>query len=216
MEQLIIFLLFVVGSIISSILQHKKKKAEEAEQRELEEMTGRRRAGEPPPEVQQSPFPKTAADWQEQLRRMLEGEPEPPPKPPVIKPVLLPPVQPPPPQRSPYAPTTTARTDWEPKQKGAGVPNEILEGARTLVKTSGAHYESANLHEKVAKRMRAVSEQTVSHRPSPPEKYRMRAHSEFVRRLRKNPSAIREAFIASVIFNPPKGLESAGEDPARA
>src|SRR5688500_8757118 len=120
MEQLVIFLLFVVGSIISAIIQNKKKKAEEQQQRELEEFTRRPRgqAQSAPPTIpsrQPSPtsqapqasWPRTAADWQEQLRRMLEGETAPPV---IIKPVLLPPQPAPqkppsvvPPQKKPVA-----------------------------------------------------------------------------------------------------------------
>lgn len=213
MEQLIIFLLFVVGSIISSILQHKKKKAEEQQQRELEELT-RRGRGEPvPPAEPQSPFPKTAADWQEQLRRMLEGETTPPvPKPPVIKPVLLPPVQ-------KQQPPRTSQPKPPPPQKQKTATRERSEGDleySTPLKTSAAHYErAAKLHATITERMRGVSAKTSAHKASPIKHKQPRRESEFVSRLRRNRGAIREAFIASIIFGPPKCVEQSAENTNR-
>jgi hypothetical protein len=202
MEQLIIFLLFVIGSIISSIVQHKKKKAEEQQQRELEELT-RRPAGERRPPRPASPpqasWPKNAADWQEQLRRMLEGESAPP----VIKPVLLPPELPP--QKSPVVI----------HQQRQPVAREISEGDlvfKSPLTTSATNYErAANLHAAVQERMRTIGEQRVKHTPAIQDRGRSRPHSTFVQRLKRNPRAIREAFIASIIFAPPRGMEDATE-----
>ncbi|MGZ8938473.1 MAG: hypothetical protein ACXW32_04605, partial [Limisphaerales bacterium] len=63
MEQLIIFLLFIVGSIISSVIQHKKKKAEEQQQRELEDLTRTPRGTAPPLRKPETSWPQTAGDW---------------------------------------------------------------------------------------------------------------------------------------------------------
>jgi len=62
--------------------------------------------------------------------------------------------------------------------------------------------------------MRAVKQQTATHLPpaSTSTVQRPRAQSEFVRRLRRNPRAMREAFIASVIIGPPKSLEDQPTD----
>ncbi len=202
MEQLIIFLLLVIGSIISSIIQNKKKKAEEQQQRELEELTRRPRGSSQatPPRTLASPapqasWPRTAADWQEQLRRMLEGETAPPV---IIKPVLLPPE--PRTQRAPVAPAPKKVTARE-NAKGDPV-------LKSPLPTSAASHESvANLHASVEERMRVIGEQRVKHKPTSTDRVRPRAHSVFVQRLKRNPRAMREAFVASIIFAPPKGLE---------
>jgi hypothetical protein len=194
MEQLIIFLLFVVGSIISSYIQHKKKQEEERQQRELEDLT--RREGSAPSVPRNAPWPKTAADWQEELRRMLEGE-TPRQPPPVIKPVLLPPVQQqqPPPAPVPQPPPALAEAARRAEHKAL------------LQRTAGQYQRAENLHASVKERLRAVAEQTTTHRSAEPRHHRRAAQSDFVSRLRQHPGAMREAFIASIIFEAPKGLE---------
>jgi hypothetical protein len=209
MEQLIIFLLFVIGSIISSVIQHKKKKAEAQQQRELEELTrrpsGERRAAPPAPQPQAS-WPRNAADWQEQLRRMLEGEAPPPP---VIKPVLLPPERPS--QKTP--PPLPPPSRKQPSR-------ELSEGDlvyKTPLTTSAANYERAsNLHANVQERMRAIAQQTTTHKVANVIPARSRSHSTFVDRLKRNPAAMREAFIASIIFAPPQGLDRDVIEPLRS
>jgi len=201
MEQLIIFLLFVVGSIISSIIQNKKRKAEEQQQQELEELTRRSRGETSTERKPIEAWPKSATDWQEQLRRMLEGATE---GPPVIKPVIVPP--PPRPQPAPVKPP-------------ARQISEIPEGDlvfKSPLKTSAENYQrAANLHSNVQERMRAIDLQTPAARTAAPVHRRGRVPSEFVQRLKRNPHAIREAFIASVIFAPPKGLETAEAEAGR-
>ncbi len=210
MEQLVIFLLFVIGSIISAVIQNKKKKAEELQQRELEELTRRPggQAGSIPPQTRtsqapQAPWPRTAADWQEQLRRMLEGETAPPV---IIKPVLLPH------QSTPQKPPVVAA----PKKP---VTREVSEGDlvfKSPLHTSTTNYQrAANLQATVEDRMRAVGEQRVKHTTHDGPRAHPRPHSAFVQRLKQNPRASREAFIASIIFAPPQGLEQDATRPIR-
>ena len=204
MEQLVIFLLFVVGSIISSILQHKKKKAEELQQQELEELTRRPRGEATPAAKRPEAWPKSAADWQEQLRRMLEGEAQ---SPPVIKPILIPPEQRAPQPTPPPVPP-----------KRSSKPAEVSEGDlvfKSPLKTSAENYQrAANLHSNVQERMRAIDLQTSTAKADSARR-RPRGQSDFVQRLKRNPRAIREAFIASVIFARPKGLETAEPEVGR-
>lgn len=211
MEQLIIFLLFVIGSIISSIIQHKKKKAEEQQQQELEEMARQRGERVPPRAPPQSARPKQVA-WEEQLRKMLQGETSPaPPPPPVIKPVLMPPQQ-----KSQPAPTPPSLpvTDFSaPRQNLRERAEQYL---KSLKDAGGQQERAANLHASVKKRVREIKQQTSTHSwAEPKRKRRGSAESDFVRRLRRNPGAIREAFIASVIFGPPKSIESSEVESAR-
>jgi hypothetical protein len=201
MEQLIIFLLFVVGSIISSIIQHKKKQAEEQQQRELEELTRRDRGEQAPPVKPQAPFPKSPADWQEQLRRLLEGETEPQPNPPVIKPVLLPHVEKPQPPKPPaHVPA--------PPRKPVIRTTEVSEGDLSFpppIRTFTSQHEP--VPSAARERVREVARKDLLHPLKSTTQTRAQS-PEFIRRLRRNPRAMREAFIASIIFGPPKALES--------
>src|SRR5688572_28603403 len=98
MEQLLIFLVVALGSLISGYLQKKKRReAEEAE----------RRMGNPEGTPPALPRPATARDWQEELRRMLQGEPPEPAVPPKI------PAPPPaaPPMRKPVTPPAKPRPE---------------------------------------------------------------------------------------------------------
>ena len=214
MEQLVIFLLFVVGSIISAIIQHKKKKAEEQQQRELEELTRRSRgqAQTPPqrtpprqsPQMPQASLPRTAADWQEQLRRVLEGEPAPPV---IIKPVLLPP------ESAPQRPPVVAAPKKQPAARQ--ISERDLDCKSPLHTSAAGHERAGKLHAAVEERMRVIGEQRMKHTPASSERARPRAHSAFVQRLKRNPRAMREAFVASIIFGPPQGLEEDATQPIR-
>ena len=204
MEQLIIFLLFVVGSIISSVIQHKKKKAEEQQQRELEELTRSGRGQPPPPQKPHTSWPQTAGDWQEQLRRMLEGESAPP----VIKPVLLPPSQKPPQQQA----RSSKPTPPAPRTEISG--GEIALHSPLQESTDG-YSRASNLHEAVKNRMRAIREKTSTPVETAFNRERPKLQSDVVRRLRRSRTSIREAFIASLIFSPPKAAESGEVESAR-
>lgn len=208
MEQLIIFLLFIVGSIISSVIQHKKKKAEEQQQRELEELTGTPRGAAAAPRKPETSWPQTAGDWQEQLRRMLEGDAPPP----VIKPVLLPPQQKPPSQQKPQQPRSS-------KPSPPPLRTEVAKGDIALhspLKESPQRSNRAsNLHENVQKRMRAIRDKTSVPAQTAFNRARPKLQSDVVRRLRRSRTSIREAFIASLIFSPPKAVESSEVESAR-
>lgn len=205
MEQLIIFLLFVVGSIISSIIQHKKKKAEEQQQREMEELASSGRGRPVPPKQPQTSWPQTAGDWQEQLRRMLEGESAPP----VIKPVLLPPQQKPQPQQQPRSS----------KPAPPLAKTEVSEGDialhSPLAQSTGGQSRASSLHDGVKKRMRAIRDKTSAPAETAFNRQRPKRQHDFVRRLRRSRTSIREAFIASLIFSPPKAVESSEVESAR-
>ena len=208
MEQLIIFLLFVVGSLISAYVQKKKAQAEERQQRELEEMTSRGRGSQappPPPRKAQPEWPQSAGDWQEQLRRMLQGETAPPPPPVIIKPVLLPP------QKQTQQPTTSRKVPPARVPQSSRPAHEKSEGDvefQSPFKVSNAKYERAsNIQKTVQARLRAASDQTTSHKPAVVIQRPRRGHADFLRRLRHNPFALREAFVTSLVFGPPKSVE---------
>lgn len=218
MEQLVIFLLFVVASIVSSVIQNKKKQAEERREREA--------WGQPasaPPAPAQKPtltsWPKSAADWQEQLKRMVESQLPPPVIKHVIKPVLI--------QKPPTAPpiggSKRAQATFSQPE-----PEEISEGyveyRNPLTQSAAARERAANLHAKVDERFRAMEKRTAAAIGTTGLKglrgiqgtaskmevmpKRGRPGAATLRRLRGNPAAVREAFVASLIFGVPKSLES--------
>ena len=208
MEQLIIFLLFVVASIVSGIIQKKKKADEEAAQRELEQSVGPRPAQTPSQPTAQPPltrWPRSAQEWQEQLRKMV-GENAPPVIKPVTKPATKPVVtkpvvvsqQRPAPQTRPIVAKILP-----PIEKSEG----DLEFRSPLRESASAYQRASSLQTKVEERLRAVDQQTSAHRPAPVTRS-TRGTNQIIRKLRNRPSALREAFVASLIFSPPKSLEN--------
>jgi len=203
MEQLIIFLLFIVASIVSSIIQKKKKaQEEEAARLDLERPLPTGPIGPAPSTGTTATrpgnrWPRTAQEWQEQLRKMVEEN-----APPVIKPVVIKPVivsqQPSASQKRPIVAKILPSLE---KSEGD------LEFKSPLRESASAHQRASNLQSKVEERFRAVDQQTATHRPSSATRSAPQAH-ELVRRLRKRPTALREAFVASLIFSPPKSLEN--------
>jgi hypothetical protein len=207
MEQLVIFLLFVVASIVSGIIQKKKKAAEEAAQRELEQSVGPRPAQTPASQSTTQPpvtrWPRTVQDWQEQLRKMVE-ENAPPVIKPVTKPVVIKPVIVSQQRSSKPAPTSPIVAKiLPPIEKSEG----DLEFKSPLRESASAYERASSLQAKVEQRFRAVDQQTSTHRPTPVTRSTRHTH-QFIRNLRKRPSALREAFVASLIFSPPKAMET--------
>src|SRR5262245_55592879 len=94
MEKLIFLAIVLVGSAISSYFQNKKKREEE----ELEKRTPRPTPSGAPPVPH---WPRTGRDWQAELRRVLQGQIEPPAThqqtvPPKVAPTRAPVTVPPP------------------------------------------------------------------------------------------------------------------------
>jgi hypothetical protein len=189
MEQLVIFLLFVVASIVSSIIQKKKKAEEEAAHRNAPVP-----AGTKPPVTR---WPRSAQEWQEQLRKMVEEN-----APPVIKKPATAPAQ-----RGTVPPLTRPiAVKVLPPEKSEG----DIELKSPLRDSVSAYKRAANLHDKVGERLRAVDQQTTTHRAAVPRRAGASHAAVFARSLRRRPAALRDAFISSVIFSPPKSLEESG------
>ncbi len=202
MEQLVIFLLFIVASIVSSIIQKKKKaEEEEAARREMERsLPGEPARPSPSPTPSQPPvvrWPRSAQDWQEQLRKMLE-ESAPPVIKPVIKPVVVPEKRPPQAGAKPIPVKVVL-----PAEKSEGE----FESRSPLRESASAHQRAASLHARVEDRLRAVDARTAAARPNQPHRRGERSTHAVVRNIRQRPAALREAFIASLIFSRPKSLE---------
>ena len=193
MDQLILFVLVVIGSIISSIIQQRNKRKEEEQ-----DSPG---TGVPPVPS----WPKGVQDWQEALKRMLEGESQAPGKPapkagPAPRQVPMPKSQQPPPPliRPIIVPKLLPRTAAETSEGDVAY-------ASPLQQSAAGYKRAAELHEKVEERLRAVHQQTSAHHSAPAERPGRRAPSRLLPNLR-HPESLRQAFVASLIFGPPVGL----------
>ena len=188
MEQLVIFILFVVVSIISSIIQSRKKAQEEARQR------GEFPPSVPRPERPVTHWPRNVGQWQEQLKRMLEEN-----APPVIRPVIVPEKREAPSMPPPKPAKAAAAQPHFP-----GIPAITDESEGPSIASVSAHEHVSNMYDRVKQRLRAAGRHQTTHRP---RAVRQRAPVPTLRRLTRNPAALRDAFVASLIFSPPKALE---------
>lgn len=196
-EQLVIFLLFVIGSIVSSILE-KRKKQQQGDPGKLSRP--RPRMETPVPQ-----WPKTAKNWQEELKRLLEGQLAPPP-------VAVPPKTTPPPAPRPQRPTpaySTSKRVAPPVIAGKEV--EISEGEMVLPsplkESQTAYARAAQLDRQVGARLQYIDHLTETAKPAHVPVATRNAAAASVRRWTRGPQELREAFVASLIFGPPKSLE---------
>ncbi len=203
MDSLLIILIVTVLAALSNWLQHRAQSRQEPppdqDSTVPPQASPRRRRILPPA----PPQPETESTLERELRRLL-GEMSPPPSrpppsplPPAPSPVRMPPAAPPPVIRQmprempPLAPAPMAV---------APPLAAELDEARTALE------RARQLHESVARRLQAVDEQTEKHGPR-----RRLPQPELVRRpafvLPRDPRSARQAFVASLIFGTPKGLE---------
>jgi hypothetical protein len=195
MEKLIILLLFGLGTAISSYLQNRKKREEEARDAALGKPTPTARTGSGEPPVPH--WPKTSQDWQKELRRVLEERMNPRSElPPPLPQTRNTPTAPP----SPARPRTVIQTKVLPP---AGPAQTVLQRSTTI------HARAAQLPANVAERMTAIEQQTQHARPAPvPARHTSSPAATVVARWTRHRPSLREAFVASLIFSPPIGLQS--------
>ena len=157
----------------------------------------------PPPAGSGQPGPSRKSDWQEELRRLLEGD--------------APPVQPPPPMvvqetRHPVAPVVISLPRHSAPPKLAPALDEEEEGPLTSRLTDAAHaYRKAQqLHEETAGKLQQIADQARQHRPGKAAGRRAGRSPEIASAISlvRNPASVRQAFVASIIFSAPKGLEN--------
>lgn len=218
-----VMLAVVVISAISSWLQSRNKKEEqpppwggEDDEAYQQQRTGS--GGSTPPN------PNQPLNWEEELKRLLEGKPPldgtvgtpppPPPPPPIIR--RTPPPVPEPVSRESEGvdeESIASRESSSPWQDTSldslPEPNKPL---ATLGKSADAYQRATQLHETVAARMRQVGEQTEKHgKPllAPvPMGCAINADAQTVVTLLRQPATARQALIASFVLAPPKALES--------
>jgi len=162
-----------------------------------------------------SPRPKATSDWEEQLRRLLDGEmpvAKPPPvAPPPIRPVIVQEPKAAPPQRRVAAAAPAASTaPLALSGPGTAETAKTVEVHLQALKESAAAYQRAShLHEGVAEHLKRVEEMTEHHPGKVPTAHRPGFSAEAAQTIAliRNPHTVRKAMIASLIFGPPKTLE---------
>ena len=197
MENLIILVVIAVLSVLHS--WWKKRQGGEPEDADGDSPEPSNRPGAP----QRRPSP--ASNWEEELRRLLQGEESPAsrPPPPVI--VAAPPPLPAQPQLAapqPYLAHSSIPIPLEGEEENVGLPVKMP----TMAESAQAFLRGRRIDTQVAERMEQVQAQVTTHRG---DVRRSRAASPEVARARemlRERSAQRSAIITSIILGPPKAL----------
>jgi hypothetical protein len=201
METLIIIAL-AIGSLIWNALQKRKQEEEEAKPW-LPPMPKGSVPGQRQPPTQtptQAPLEKPRS-WEEELRRLLQGEPAEPSPPPVIIRPLPPPAPPPLPRRA-QAPAR-APEEGKPDLTDGDAPVTIP----ALARSAEAIHRGRDIEATIAERLRKVDAQLLSHKTVLDHHEKSQEISRALGLLRDRPSQ-RAAIIASIVLGPPKSLES--------
>jgi hypothetical protein len=182
-----------------------------AEPEESEQWPDEIEPGDQPPDHRRTAAPgepgarPVRSSWEEELRRLLEGEsrrPEPkptPPAPPPIRPAVVTPSRPVP--APPSLPPVTA-----------GTPHGKVQ---TIGQTALLLGRTRELQRRATDELRRAKAQ-IGGRPIVSPQERRHDQSEEIRQARgwfRNPQAARQAVIASVILGPPRALTSSDDLP---
>jgi hypothetical protein len=211
-EGLIIFLVFIAISALSNWLKRKRGEAETPLFDEDESPPALPRRREPPLPRQRPAPPPAQMSWEEEIRRLLEGDqptapaPAPPPVARETRPLPVPPLV-----QTPPEPEVDLESAPIPTLRRA--PTPVIEAPRvelpTLSESASAYIKASQLSERVAQRFENVDQRTATAVPDQPV-IRTRGlapdAAAFVRQLRSGRSA-RQAILATVILGPPKALE---------
>lgn len=140
--------------------------------------------------------PRRRSSWEEELRRLLEGEtsPEPAEAPVIIRKSESPPTPSTPPVISAPAPTLV--------QEQSAVRGQKLADAEA------AYAKARQLHQETARRLQEVVAHTKQHRGGPEQRFSPNAPEALPAiTLLRDRHGVRQAIIASIILGPPRGLE---------
>lgn len=152
----------------------------------------------------QRPPPKrpAAANWEEELRRLLEGEDDKPaPRPPPVV------VQAPPPLPQAPRPRTVARPPEPVSQSDPDMDTGLPVRLSSLEGSAQAYLRASNIEARVAAHMQRADQQVASH----PQVVVKREASPEVRQavsLLRNRQSQRAVIVSGIILGPPKALES--------
>ena len=214
LESLLFFLVLIVISGLSTWLQKRRQAGEDQAEWEPGEGPGRtppRPHGAPqaPPAGPRRPMPAPLQNWEEELRRLLEGDRYQPPEPP---PQAAPPPLPTVSSQRPSAPGPAA-----PRRTVVSAHRSVeVEGPRTsrLEESEQAYRHAQRLQVEAAERLRKAQAKTARHRTVRGRVEHPTRGSDILaaRALLSKPRLARRAIIASVILGQPKGYEQAGSD----
>lgn len=168
--------------------------------------------------------PNQALNWEEELKRLLEGKPPldgtagtpPPPPPPIVRRVPTPPPLPEAVSRESEGvdeESIASRESSSPWQETSydSLP-EPTKPLASLEHNTQAYQRATQLHETVAAHMRRVDELTEKHGkpltvPRPARRDGGSADARAVVSLLRQPASARQALLASFVLAPPKALE---------
>jgi hypothetical protein len=209
LESLLIFLVFIVISGLSTWLQKRRQAGEDQSDwvPGEEPPNGPHRQGtpQPPPVSPRRPMPAPLQNWEEELRRLLEGDrPQPP--------------EPPPQAAPPPLPSSSSRPQPVPipasSERRRTVPlapahAEIESPRASRLEDSDQAYRLARHRQaEAAARLREAQAKTARHHGGYQGTESVSRGRDILaaRALLSKPSAARQAVIASVILGRPKGL----------
>ncbi len=201
MDQLIIAVIILAISGISTLIQKKRQRQGEGQSPPAPPSPRQRRPTRP--QAEPSPSESKPLDWEEQLRRLLEGEPaapEPKPSPPSPPLVLETRASPPPPLPASATPQMVYTETEE----------EAARSLAPLTQSAASYDRASHLQDLTAARLREASGRT-DHPTAPARVARRTAASPALAaalaQLRQ-PQTVQQAIITSLILGPPKALAS--------
>jgi len=233
MDSLLPLLVFLLISGAAAWLKRRQHTDEPTSSPEPPPASPRPVPGAPPSEA---PRCAPTSSWEEELRRLLEGEtPLPPPRPvpsparpqppPPIQPQRLPPAprSVPPPLPRPVVitplpappPPLSAKPAARPPRKVVAV-SPLAESAEapsarlaTMAASTAALRRASHLHDGVARHLEQADAQTEHHLVKTPASWQRSASLDLARAvsLTRSPRSARQAVVAAVILGPPKALE---------
>ncbi len=221
MDSLLITLVVVAIAALSNWLQHRAQARDEAPPEPGPKPPSDRGAQPPvpiPPRSRRMGTPqpggprpereprRAETDWEEVVRRFLGGET-----------IAPPPVQPRTPRQAPTPAPPPIQGPVPPIRPQPVIvvspSGPAYSAPSTPVLARPPEHESAygkalHLHETVAKRLREVHTHRDPPRPAPVGTRRPeRPEVSLIHKIRRDPGVAREAFVASLVFGHPKGLE---------
>lgn len=160
----------------------------------------------PAPGQPQRPAPKrpSPASWEEELRRLLEGDDEKPPSrpPPVVVPAPRPSAPPPLPSTSRPRVQTRPPVVESAGESDVGLPVQMP----SLEQSAQSFLRASQLEQRVAEHMRGVDARVSNPVVPAPVRRQSEAAKRAISLLRDRQSQ-RAAIVAGVILGPPKALE---------
>src|SRR6185503_15408693 len=210
MTKLIILALIFVGYLLHEWWKARQAQSESQDEPE-EPWPGQSprpsRPVQPPPPTRTTSGP--AGGWEEELRRLLQGEAPASPPPPTRPTTVRLPAPPPLLGRGPLAPPAMARPAPVRRQEPLEDP-DMQKGLPvrmpTLEKSAQAYLRASQLESSVAERLRRIQERVVTH-PKFEIKKEIAPEVRQALALLRERSTQRTAIIVSVVLGPPRALE---------